>query len=156
MWVFCFVSCSFQLSVSHSTYHAMLYWGSSCAHTSNFPVSLSLAYPTETETKMANWPVIRSKRPPRWRGSHLVRKSTGWTLASTLAYGMQCIPIADQINKKKQSWRPLTQSYQSKFPGLTTSYALTQSITGHSESDISVTRSDRCVYMLFVYRNWSQ
>ena len=54
-------------------------------------------YPTETEMKMANWPVIRSKRPPRWRGSHRVRKSTGWTLASTLAYGMQCIPIADQI-----------------------------------------------------------
>jgi len=58
--------------------------------------------PTETETKMANWPVIRSKRPPRWRGSHRVRKSTGWTLASTLAYGMQCIPIADQINNKKK------------------------------------------------------
>jgi len=27
--------------------------------------------------------------------------STGWTLASTLAYGMQCIPIADQMNKNK-------------------------------------------------------
>ena len=39
--------------------------------------------------------------PHRWRGSHRVRKSTGWTLASTLTYGMQCIPIADQNNNKK-------------------------------------------------------
>ena len=51
-------------------------------------------YPTEPETKMANWPVIR-------REPHHVRKSTGWTLASSLAYGIHCIPFAEQINKKK-------------------------------------------------------
>jgi hypothetical protein len=36
-------------------------------------------YPTETETKMAKWPVTRSKRFPHWREPHHVRKSTGWT-----------------------------------------------------------------------------
>jgi hypothetical protein len=58
-------------------------------------------YPTETETKMANCPVIRSKRFPHWREPHHGRKSTGWTLASSLAYGIHCTPIADQINIKK-------------------------------------------------------
>jgi len=48
---------------------------------------------------MANRPVIRSKRFPHWREPHHIRrKSTGWTLANTLAYGIQCIPIADKKN----------------------------------------------------------
>jgi hypothetical protein len=49
---------------------------------------------------MANWPVIRRKRFPHWREPHHVRKSTGWTHASSLAYGIHCTPIADQINKQ--------------------------------------------------------
>ena len=46
--------------------------------------------------------VYMCKRSPRWSEPHHLRKSTGWTLASTLAYGMQCILIADQINLKKK------------------------------------------------------
>jgi hypothetical protein len=49
------------------------------------------------ETKITQ--VWKDKRSPRWRESHHVRKSTDWTLASTLAYGIHCTPIANQINK---------------------------------------------------------
>ena len=74
-------------------------------------------YPTETEMKTANWPVIRSKRFPHWRKPyHVRRKSTGWTLASTLAYGINCIPIADQIyNKKKEKCGKFGANYRPKF-----------------------------------------
>jgi hypothetical protein len=60
-------------------------------------IPIKRQYPTETEMKMANWPVIRSKRFPHCWEPHHVRKSTGWTLASSLVYEIHCTPIADQI-----------------------------------------------------------
>jgi hypothetical protein len=62
---------------------------------STFTVPVKGQYHTGTKT-MANSPVIRSKRFPHWRKPHHVRKSTGWTLASSLAYGIPCTPITDQ------------------------------------------------------------
>jgi hypothetical protein len=49
---------------------------------------------------MANGHVIRSKRFPYWRKPHHVRKATGWTQVSSLAYGIHFIVIAEQIDKK--------------------------------------------------------